>query len=88
MHFCQMKKSCATIIFLSHFATMAIDSANPGLTSLFSKDHYVCFEQTSLSLQRVVLANVGKNARGKNVIGKNVGGKIARGKNVKVVKLL
>ena len=25
-----MKKSCAKFIFLSHFATMAIDSANPG----------------------------------------------------------
>ena len=24
-----MKKSCATFIFLSHFVTMAIDSANP-----------------------------------------------------------
>ena len=31
MHFRQMKKSCATIIFLSHFATMAIDRANPVL---------------------------------------------------------
>ena len=29
MHFRQMKKSYATIIFFLHFATMAIDSANP-----------------------------------------------------------
>ena len=29
-----MKKSCATFIFLSHFATMAIDSANPAVLTL------------------------------------------------------
>ena len=34
-NFGQMKKSCVTIIFLTHFATMAIDSANPGKSPKF-----------------------------------------------------
>ena len=38
-----MKKSCATFIFLSHSATMAIDSANPG---------FLYFLRTSCYFQR------------------------------------
>ena len=57
MHFHQMKKSCATFIFLSHFATMAIDSANPVFQKTFSADACGLFEKEFNGPEKEALKN-------------------------------